>query len=197
MSKAVDVALKSAERQYEKELNSKFQARIAASSKEMGPVDSLRHTIMGFVAQENYQRAIDELERYVESKKDYPQFQQRSDRYVKYSIDLMNAIKAKRSFPGMQHLAMSKQQELYDRAMAHFDELKATLRKIEQINIEVRLEDVRSTVWVVKALIFSFFAILVLAFLMEISRGVLPSATIVVDDTFGRLTNWVFDQLGL
>lgn len=197
MSKAIDIALKAAEQQHEKELNSKLQARMNAATRDMGKIDSFRHTILSHVASENYQRAIEELNGYVEVKKEYPQFRQRAERYIKYAVDLTNGIKAKRSFPGMNQLSMSKQQELYDRAMSHFDELKMTLKKIEQIEVEIRLDDVRSTVWVVKALIYSFFAVLVLAFLMEISQGVLPSVSILVDDGFGQLTNWLFDELGL
>jgi uncharacterized membrane protein YccC len=195
--KAVDVALKQVEQQQERELTTKFSARMKASVRDIGQVDTMRHTILSFVATENYERAIEELHRYCESKSAYPQFSVRSERYSKYAVDLINAVKAKRSFPGLQHLAMSKQQELFDRAMEHFDDLKATLRKIEQIDREVKLEDVRSTVLVVKAMIYSAFAVLVVGFLMEISRGVLPAAFVVLDSGFGDLTNWLFDKIGL
>lgn len=196
MSKAIDVALKAAEQQAEKEITSNFSARMAASVKDVGQVDTMRHTILSHVAGENYERAIDELKNYMSSKDNYPQFRQRAERYVTYAIDLINAVRAKRSFPGAQHLAMSKQQELFDRAMDHFEDLKATLRKVEQIDREVKLEDVRSTVMVVKALIYCAFAVLVLGFLLEISRGVLPSLWVVIDSAFGDATNWIFDKIG-
>lgn len=197
MSRSIDVAIRAAEQQSERELGSRIGMQMQASAKDVGQVDSFRHTILSYVASENYVRAVDELKNYTQVKKDYPQFKARASRYINYAIDLVNAIKAKRSFPGVQHLAMAKQQELYDRAMEHFEDLKATLKKIEQIDGEVRLEDVRSTVWVVKALIYCVFAILILAFLLEASRGVLPSVMILVDDMFGDLSNWLFDTLGL
>lgn len=196
MSKALDIALKAAEQQTEKELTSKFSARMQASLRDLGEVDSMRHSIITLVANENYQRAIDELQKYVDSKSDFPQFQVRTDRYIRYATDLIHATKAKRSFPGLQHLAMSKQQELFDRAMEHFDDLKQTLKKVEKIEKDVKLEDIRSTVWVIKALIYCCFALLVLGFLIEVSRGVLPAAMIVVDDLFGTFTNKAFDLLG-
>jgi hypothetical protein len=196
MSKAIDIALKSAEQQQAKEITSKFSARLAASVRDTGQVDTMRHTILSHVAAEGYDRAIVELKKYIEAKSDYPQFEQRAERYVKYAIDLINAIRAKRSFPGLQHLAMSKQQELFDRAMDHFEDLKATLRKVEGIDREVKVEDVRSTVLVIKAIIYCAFAILVLGFLLEISRGVLPATFVVVDSAFGTMTNWIFDKIG-
>jgi len=196
MSKAIDVALRQAEHQSERELGSKLKARMDASAKDNGQVDTLKHTILNLVATESYPRAIEELREFMESKHEYPQFQARAERYVSYSIDLINATKAKRSFPGLQHLAMAKQQEFYDRAMGHFDELKQTLRKIEEIDRQVRLDDVRSTVWVVKALVYSVFAVLVLAFLLELSKVLLPATYVVIDDLFGRLTALLFDKIG-
>lgn len=196
MSKAIDVALKAAEQQHSKEMTSKFSARMQASVKDVGAPDTFRHTILSYVAGENYERAIEEMKKYINSKSEFPQFKSRAERYTTYAIDLVNAVRAKRSFPGMQNLSASKQQELFDRAMDHFDDLKATLRKVEQIEREVRVEDVRSTVLVVKALIYSLFAISVLGFLLELSRGVLPTAWIVVDSTFGDLSNFIFDKLG-
>lgn len=192
----LDVALKVAESQVERELTSKISARMRASLNDGGR-DGARSRVLSAVASENYEGAQAALSAYENSRDEYPQFKARTERYFSYARDLVNAIRAKRSFPGLQHLSMSKQQDLYDRAMTHFEDLKATLRKCEQIEAEVRLDDVRSTVWVVKALIYSVFAVLILGFLLELSRGVLPAASIVVDDAFGRLINILFDKLGM
>lgn len=196
-AKSIDVALKMAEQQVERELDLRLSQKMRASSQDGGSVDSLRNRVASHVAGEAYDRAIQSLEEYISSKREYPQFKDRADRYVTHASDLIHAIKAKRSFPGMQHLSMSKQQELYDRAMEHFDELKSALKRIEQIEQEVRIEDVRSTVWVIQALIYSTFAVLVMAFLLELSKGILPSAIIVADDAFGRMVNWCFDLIGI
>jgi hypothetical protein len=196
MSKAMDIALKSAEHHFEKELTSKFSQRMKASSKDIGTPDSMRHTILSYVTGEQYERAVSELKRYGDAKADFPQFKIRADRYAAYAIDLMNAIKAKRSFPGVQNLSMSKQQELFDRAMEHFEDLKVTLKKIEQIDRDVKVEDVRSTVMVVKAAVYCFFAIAVLGFVLEVSKGILPSTWYVLDTFFSDLTNWIFSKAG-
>jgi hypothetical protein len=197
MSKSIDVALKVAESHIDREMNSKIAARMNASAGDSGGSDSLRNLILSSVASDNYLRAIEDLKAYHDSKSDYPQFKVRSERYLNYAVDLVNAIKAKRSFPGMQHLSMSKQQELFERAMEHFEDLKVTLRKVEQIEQEVRLDDVRSTVWVVKALVYCLFAFLTLAFIREASRGVLPSAIVVADSASDNLVNWVFNKIGM
>ena len=195
-SNALDIAIRAAEQQQEKELSSKFSSRMQAS-KDNGSAGSLQNTVLTYIATEKYDQGVTSLKDFVAGKTDYPKFAQRAERYVSYSVDLINAIKAKRSFPGLQNLPMSKQQDLYDRAMDHFEDLKATLRKIEAIEKEVKLEDIRSTVWVVKAVIYSGFALGVLGFLMEVSRGVLPSAWSLIDSGFGDMSNWLFDKLGM
>lgn len=196
-NRAIDIALKAAENQIAKEVTSKFTARMEASVKEIGQVDTMRHTILNYVANENYDRAIQELQDYVASKADYPQFKQRAGRYATYAIDLINAVKAKRSFPGLQHLAISKQQELFDKGMAHFEDLKATLRKIELIDREIKIQDVRSTIVVVKAAVYSCFAILVCAFLLDVSRGTWPTVVRVIDSFFNRFIDYIFNMTGL
>ena len=196
-SQNLDVALKIGEAHQERQLSSKISVRMRQSMRDNGDRDSIRSIILSNVAAENYPLAITEIKRFAESKDEYPQFRVRSERYLSYACDLVNAIRAKRSFPGLQHLSMSKQQDLYDRAMSHFEDLKVTLKKVEQIEKEVVLDDVRSTVWVVKAIIFCVFAIFALGFFIELSRGVLPSANIVADDYFGQFTNFIFDKIGI
>jgi hypothetical protein len=197
MSKHIDVALKAAEHQHDKEVTSRFSARMQASVKDIGAVDTVRNSILSYVASESYDRAIEELRKYIDSKTEFPQFKIRAERYAAYSVDLINAVKAKRSFLGLQNLSMSKQQDLFDRAMEHFDDLKVTLKKIEQIDREVKVEDIRSTVLVVKAVIYSLFAVVTLGFLIELSRGVIPTAWNVIDHALSVSTDFIFDKLGL
>jgi len=197
MSRTIDVALKQAENQIAKEVDSKFAARMEASVKELGQADTVRYAILTQVASENYDKAIQDLRHYLESKSEYPQFKFRAGRYIDYAVDLINAIRAKRSFPGFHQLSISKQQELFDKGMAHFEDLKATLRKVELIEREIRLQDVRSTIVVVKAAVYSGFAILVCAFLLDVSRGTWPTIARVIDSLFNRFVDYIFNVTGL
>ena len=172
------------------------EAKLKVSSDELGSADSLRYSILTLVAAEDYEKATKSLKDAIESKPEFPQFRARAERYLKYSIDLVNGIKAKRSFPGVQNLAMSKQQDLFERSQEHYEDLKITLKKIEQIEREVKLEDLRSTVWVVKALIYSICAIVALGFARELSRGVFPSANVVLTDMANKTADWIFETIG-
>jgi hypothetical protein len=171
----------------------KRSIQLKINAEDLGRADSLRHTVLTLVSDEEYLRAIARLKEFHASKHEYPRFDERALRYVTYACDLVNAIRAKRSFPGVETLAVMKQQELYDRASAHFNDLTATLRKIEQIAREVRAEDQRSTVWVVKAMSYSVFAVLAFAIFLELSDGILPTAQLVLNDTFDNFTNAIFN----
>jgi hypothetical protein len=197
MSRAIDVAMKQAEQIHERELNSRLGQKMNAVSREGETGDGMKNTVLGYVAGESYERAIEELKAYVESKSEFPQFAARVERYLSHSCDLINAIKAKRSFPGLGLLTMSKQQDLYDKAMGHFDELKHALQKIERTYNDVRLEDLRSTVWVIKATVYGCFGIMLVGFMIELSRGVVGAALTLVDSGFSEIVNTVFEKLGL
>jgi hypothetical protein len=171
--------------------------RLRIEPSQMGKADSLRHAVLMLINEEEYQRAIARLTEYEDTKLVYPQFAVRATRYMGYAADLINAIRAKRSFPGMENLAVTKQQELYDRAMDHVLDLVATLKKIEQIDRDCRAEDQRSTVWVVRAIMISICAIMIFGFYLEIQDGLLPTLGIVVDDALNHLTNALFDSVGL
>lgn len=165
--------------------------------KEMGPADTLRYNIMTYVVEENYDRAIHELTQYMKGESEYPRFKDRIERYVEHGVDLINAIRAKRKFPGASSLTMSKQQELNDRYKMHFNELQAVLKTIEKIQSELKLEDIRSTVYVVKAAIHAVFAIAFIAFVIEASRGLMYTAWVVIEDYFIEITDWIFKALNL
>jgi hypothetical protein len=164
---------------------------------DYGKPDGLRHAVLNLVNEEEYTRAISRIEEFEDSKYRYPQFTIRANRYLSYAADLINAIKAKRSFPGMENLAVTKQQELYDRAMDHAMDLVATLKKIEQVDRECRAEDQRSTVWVIRAGMIALLAIMAVAFYLEVSDGLIPTIGIVADDVLNHVTNFLFDTLGL
>ncbi len=169
-----------------------LKAELSAISNDMGRADTLRHNVLTFVVEENYDGAIKVLKTFLDSEFEIPKSRERVERYIQHSIDLVNAIRAKRKFPGAQSLTTAKQQELNEKFVTHFSELQFILKKVERIQHEVRLEDIRSTVWIVQALITSAIVIAVVAFLLDVNQGLLETTIVVADDVFRDLTNWIF-----
>lgn len=163
---------------------------------DLGRPDSLRYNILTWVLDERYDRAIEELKDFLEKPSEYPNFQSKVTRYINHSIDLIYAIKAKRSFPGINSLTRAKQQELREKFKEHFRELQYVLKIVEKVQGDLRIQDVRSTIYVVKAAWFAALAIIVLAFWLDIVNGLAKTSVVVFDDGFGKLANVLAEMIG-
>lgn len=196
-SDVIEFAEKSQKEEVISTMKSQMQASIKAATGAVGPSGSLRQSILTSVVEEKYDIAIQRLQEYIDSKPEFPEFRERCIRYSEYGVELIHAIRTKRSFPGWNALNMSKQKELFERALHHFEDLKATLTKIEVVEKEVRMEDVRSTVWVVKSVVYAISALLIFVFVREMTGGVLPAANNVLESSTSTIVDVIFDKLNL
>lgn len=165
--------------------------------KDMGKADTLRYNVSTYVVEEQYDRAIHEMKEFLKKDSEFPRFKEKSERYVNHAIDLVNAIRAKRKFPGAAYLTMAKQQELNEKFREHFHELQQVLKRIEKTHIDLKLEDIRSTVWVIRSVSYAIGAIVFVAFLMEASNGLGMTTVLVVDDSVHQLVSWIFQKIGM
>jgi len=163
---------------------------------DFGRTDSLRFKVLTTVLQENYDRAIQDLKEFQQSESEFPNFKEKIVRYISHAIDLVYAIKAKRSFPGINSLTRAKQQELREKFKEHFRELRYTLTRIEKVEADLRIEDARSTIYVIRALCFSALALILVWFMLEIVRGLAMTSTVVIEDITTKAVNWLFDSIG-
>ena len=127
MNSAPKIDYKNLERQRNSEIEAEFQKKL--ESKSLGKIDSLRRVILEKVVNGDYELASSELERFVSLQSEYPTFEERTHRYVIHCQDVIGAISTKKNFPGLQTLPVSKQQEIYEKVMEHFEELKHYLKK--------------------------------------------------------------------
>jgi hypothetical protein len=194
---AVQVNYQAIEVERLSELQRSITQRLKESKELSGAfVGNLRQIVLAAVVAGNYELAKSELERFFVDKALYPNFQHRADRYRKYALDLINAIDAKRNFQGMIGLPLSKQQEIYEKVVDHFEDLKANLKVIERHEKEAKLDDIRSTVWVLKALSNSVFFIFCVAFLLDINSGLAKSFSVVFSSLVATVSDAVFALIG-
>lgn len=169
---------------------------MKSDASDMGKPDSLRYNVLSWVLKENYDMAIKDLKEYLESPHEYPGYKDKILRFVNHSIDLIYAIRAKRGFSGMDSLTRAKQQELLDKFKGHFKELRDTLKIIEKIQGDMRIEDVRSTMYVVQALSYSVAAIFITAFVVDVVQGLFHTSMSVSSDALGDLAHFVAEKMG-
>jgi erythromycin esterase-like protein len=134
------------------------------------------------VAAGNYQDAADMIGAFIEVKKVYPAFAERVEAQANHAKELVNAVRAKRNFPNLSALSMSKQQEILDHAVEHFDELRLTLKHIENVLKDEAIQDIRSTVWVVRTSVYTLVAIVAAAFVTEFSGALGKPLWVVFND---------------
>lgn len=164
---------------------------------DLGRPDSFRYSILTWVLDEKYDRAIEHLKDFIEGPSEYPNFKPRISRYVNHSIDLIYAIKAKRSFHGINSLTRAKQQELREKFKGHFRELQETLKTVEHIQGDLRIQDARSTIYVVRALWVSLVAIVFMAFWLEFVTDLGRTAYVVLNDLVSEVIDWIAIVTGL
>lgn len=166
-------------------------APASSSSSEKGEVEVLRRNVMAWVISEQYDRAIKELDSFLRKDFDFPEYTRRIKRYIHHCVDLVHAIRAKRRFPGMRSLTMAKQQELKDKFEQHFEELQWTMDRIERIHGELKLNDIRSTVIVVRAVVYSGLFLAIAAFAIEVIQGQGMLMWSVLNNMIVDLIDWV------
>jgi hypothetical protein len=178
------------------EMQDELRRKLEESKrKDLGRMDSLRSSILGLVVSENYQRATEEMVAYIDLKTLFPGFQDRVQRVVQHCSELIQAIQTKRNFPGLAALSLAKQQEIHERVLVHFEELKQHLRQIEMIEREFKLDDVRSTVWVVRSLVQGVTAIFLVGLALDIQAGVFNSAWMVTSQYLDGFSVWFVNLL--
>lgn len=172
-----------------------FEMSIDAS--ELGPSDSLRYVVLSYVLDERYDEAIEQLKNFSESPSEYPNFKDKCRRFISHSVDLVYAIKAKRSFPGINSLTRAKQQELREKFKGHFRELVQTLKIVEKIQADLRIRDVRSTIYVVRALWYSVVGVVGLAFFLEMKAGFFQELVRAIGGLASDAASYLTSLLGL
>jgi hypothetical protein len=180
------------------EMQEELRRKLSESqNRDLGQVDSLRSAVLSLVVGENYDRAKEELLAYVELKSAFPAFQDRAQRYMQHCVELIQAIQTKRNFPGLTTLSLAKQQEIHEKVLEHFEDLKQHLKQIEKMEREQKLADVRSTVWVLRMLCCCAFVLLAVGLLVDIRDGAFMSFWSVSDGVLEQVSERIVGLLHL
>lgn len=186
------------ERTHANEMAEKLQSKLReAQRRDTAEADGLRRQVLTLTVGESYETAINVLRSYVDRCSDFYEFQMRVQRHVEHCAELIQAIQLKRNFPGFSQLALSKQQEIHERVLHHFEELRANLKQIEKIERDNRLTDVRSTVWVLQTLSVTVLAVCVTWFMVDVYSGLLSSTIKVTGTLVDNLTTMIVMKLGI
>jgi hypothetical protein len=166
----------------------------------VGRVDTFVNTILSFTAEAKYDIAIRELRIYQDIKNQLNVFKFRTERYFDHCEELIRAVQTKKSFPNFTQLPMSKQEEIHEMVHAHFDDLRRSLKQIQKVEADIQMDDVRSTVWVIKALVISVLVLSVIAIVGQAARTMVLPFKVMQDDATEAMTSGIdkfLNMLGL
>jgi hypothetical protein len=166
--------------------------RLSLDRNDLGAGDTLRYNVLTDVLDENYDRAIATIEEFKNKPSPYPQFHARVERLLNYSIDVICAIRAKKSFTGLSHLTMAKQKEFVDKFKQHIIELKAIMTKIELIEHKVKLQDARSSVIFIRACWYSLVILVVGGFIIFSGDATTKNIAIVFEDSIVAVSEMIW-----
>src|SRR5690606_18433281 len=116
-----------------------------------------------------YDTAIAEISFYANSDKKLQVFKAKAQRYLNHCEELIRAVESKIKFCQTRTITRSQKHQLYVMVIKHFHELTDSLKKIERIENDIRVTDLKSTVWVLKAFVMSVGVLLLFAMVREAS----------------------------
>lgn len=140
-----------------------LEKRLEELLNEEGPKSrvSFGFMVLSCVVQGNYERALTELDSTAMGIEGYPEFTEKSSRYIEHAKSLVLAIKTKKEIGLSPHINKSKQKELGDRIAEHFMDLKKCIIIIEKIEKGIRAKDLGSSVYIIISLYFSVVGLFV------------------------------------
>jgi hypothetical protein len=170
----------------------KLEEELIREANKSDRAGTLTHRIMMLVAYKSYGQAVSEVKDYVQQRsKELAALYLGSHRYILRIETLTKAIEKKRGMPNLEKQSASKQQEIFDLVKEYFSELRGQLKGIETVERSLMIEDVRATVWTVRAVAYSLIAVLVVGFSVDISTGAYDTIVNVVKDYILQFCDWV------
>ncbi|MFK8139311.1 MAG: hypothetical protein AB8E15_13205 [Bdellovibrionales bacterium] len=129
---------------------------------------NFRSDILNMVAAKKYRSVLHDISAFKKDKdKNMPYFQTKTDRYFKYIVHLIEAIEEHKSIPNFENLPAAHQKKVHEQVFLYFDELNNTLKRVESVIHDLKVQDVRSTVWVLKSLTLAVVSVACVAALNE------------------------------
>ncbi len=174
-------------------IHNQEELEIRLSESITGRLDGFRHTILSLVVEGRYDVAIAEISLYSTTDQKLPVFKRRAERFLSHCEELIRAIESKIKFCQTRTITRSQKHELYTMVIRHFHELTDSLKKIERIENDIRVNDLKSTVWVLKAFIMSVGCIILFGMTREAVLSMSKPMNVIITD----LINMIFHLIGM
>lgn len=164
-----------------------FILEIGAKDAELGMI---QYDVINLVAAGKYDEAKAAIDRYHDMKSNYKAYKRATEKIYTGSKDLIDIIKNKMETPGLRNLLPQKQEELNDDIQDNWQLLKSLMKRLRTVERELATNDSKSTLIVIKAMLFSATFILVVFLINEIFSSLGQSFPMFVKEVVNDLTKF-------
>jgi len=158
-----------------------FNLEVVGSARDLG---ELQYNVLLCVSEKRYDEAAKLLSAYLKGKSNSKPYLRRTQQIFRHAEELIHAIETKKSFPNMATLTQSKQEEVHQKSLENWEDLRICLRRLKTIEKDMATEDARSSIWVIKAILFSFMVTLSVFIINEGFRSFGGSFLSFMKETF-------------
>lgn len=170
-----------------------IQKELDLTSQVNGRVDTLRNTILTFVAEGKWDLAMRELHHYQDAKSHEQSYDAATTNLFEHCIETIEMIKHILTSQDISILPMAKRYDAYARVKKLFDNTKAILVRLEQIENDLLVKDAKSVTWFLRSLVVSTFVVIGCTAFGEAFQTLGRPLDIISRD----VSNWIFNLLGL
>lgn len=141
-----------------------------------------QYNLLVTMSEFHFDNAMKMVKDYQELRTSYNLYRKQTEKIYEGLLEIIQLIKSKLETPGLRAMLPNKQEEVFEAVYESWDIFKSLLKRLRAVERELATEDARSTLIVVKAIIFSVTMILVVFIITEIFRSVGKSFTAFLED---------------
>lgn len=149
--------------------------------------DSLKTTVLSLAKAGHFDTAKRELKFYQQQNATTPGFEFRTKHYFAHCYELLDAINNLKHIPNFDSLRAAQQKQIRERIMTYGQDLSSILGRIDKVTNDLKIQDIRSTMWVLRTATLCGAAIIFVLALTEAIATVGSPITTVATQIF----NWV------
>jgi len=160
---------------------------------DIGSPESLVHSVLRQMVEDQFEKAVRDLKGFQEHKSTYPGYVGKTESLFAHIYKLIQVIHQRKAMALVPSLSPARKKDLNTRLSQHMKDLKNSLKMLVQVEYEMKMSDSRTTLWTVKAIVYSCFIIVFWAMALEAAHGMRGPLSIMVNN----VADWLYGLVGL
>ncbi len=176
----------------QQEISSKIDHKLKVKTRTLKANESLKTAVLSSLVDARYEECESLLVTYTDDYADFVDFQTRVKPYINHCINLAKSVEIKRNFPKVASMPVVKQQELMDKVIDDFNELRLYLVRIEAMHAEVMCKDILSMTILIRTIVVCSVIFTVAAGFIGVGMGGLDFLSSFLDEVSATIASWLF-----